>query len=48
MDRPWLVICRKRGWLHGDERKAIADAHEIAVGFGAAVKVISQPEEQPP
>jgi hypothetical protein len=35
----WLVVCRDHGWLHGDYRAAIADAKEIARGFGVAVQV---------
>jgi hypothetical protein len=33
----WLVIVRQHGWLHGDRRKAIAEAREIARGFGVGV-----------
>ena len=35
----WLVLCRDHGWLHADYRTAIADAKEIARGFGVAVQV---------
>lgn len=37
----WLVICRDHGWLHGDRRKAIFDAIEIASGFVVALRVAS-------
>ena len=40
-DDGWLVVCRKHGWLHSDQREAIADAETIAAGFGVAVKVKS-------
>ena len=35
----WLVVCRKHGWVHSDQREAIADAETVAAGFGVAVKV---------
>ena len=35
----WLVLCRSHGWLHGDQREAIADAKAIAAGFGVAIRV---------
>ena len=37
----WLVVCRDHGWLHADHLDAIAEANEIARGFGVAVKVAS-------
>jgi len=33
----WLVVCRGHGWLHGSLRDALADAGEIALGFGVAI-----------
>jgi hypothetical protein len=33
----WLVIARDHGWVHGDRRAAILDAHAVANGFGVAV-----------
>ena len=33
----WLVVCRQHGWLFGSRREALADATEIAAGFGVAV-----------
>jgi hypothetical protein len=35
----WLVICRQHGWLFGSLREALADAAEIAPGFGVAVEI---------
>ena len=40
-DAAWIVVCRDHGWLHGDKRAAIADAIEIASGFGVALQVAS-------
>ena len=40
-DAAWIVTCRDHGWLHGDKRAAIADAIEIASGFGVALQVAS-------
>ena len=37
----WLVTCRDHAWLHGDQRTAVADAIEIARGFGVALQVAS-------
>jgi hypothetical protein len=34
----WLVLCRSHGWLHGDFSTALRDAHEIAAGYGVAVR----------
>jgi hypothetical protein len=39
-DEAWLVVCRPHGWVHGSRREAIADASEIAAGFGVAVEVM--------
>jgi hypothetical protein len=36
----WLVICRQHGWLFGSRRDALADAAEIAAGFGVAIEVV--------
>jgi hypothetical protein len=33
----WLVLCRGHGWLFGSRPEAIAEASEIARGFGVAV-----------
>ena len=33
----WIVVCRDHGWLHSDQREAIADAETIADGFGVEV-----------
>jgi hypothetical protein len=38
----WFVICRHHGWLFGSLREALADASEIAAGFGVAVEVVKQ------
>jgi hypothetical protein len=34
----WLVVCREHGWLHGSRADALADANEIAEGFGLAIR----------
>jgi hypothetical protein len=39
----WLVICRDHGWLFGSRHEALADATEIAAGFGVAVEVVRAP-----
>jgi hypothetical protein len=39
-DGAWLVVCRERGWLFGSQREALADASEIAAGFGVAVDIV--------
>jgi hypothetical protein len=36
----WLVIAKSYGWLHVDQREAIADAEYVAGTFGVAVTVI--------
>jgi hypothetical protein len=36
-DRAWLVVCREHGWSHGSRDAALADANEIAEGFGFAI-----------
>jgi len=33
----WLAMCRDHGWLIGSRREALAEALEIARGFGVAV-----------
>jgi hypothetical protein len=33
----WLVICRNYGWAYGSQHEALADAQEIAGGFGVAI-----------
>jgi hypothetical protein len=33
----WLVICRDHGWVYGSQHEALADAQEIAGGFGVAI-----------
>jgi hypothetical protein len=35
------VICRDHGWLHGSRDTALADAKQIASGFGVAVEVVN-------
>lgn len=35
----WLVVSRAHGWLHGDLRQALAEAREVANGFGVTVEV---------
>ena len=37
----WLVVARAHGWLFGNRREAIAEAEEIARGFGVIVMVMS-------
>ena len=37
----WLVLCKSNGWLHGNLQQAIADAKEVAQGFGYMVRVAS-------
>jgi hypothetical protein len=37
-----LVLCRGRGWLHGNRDQALADARWIAAGYG--VRVLAHPE----
>ena len=36
----WLIIARDHSWLHDSQREAVADAFEIAAGFGVAVEVL--------
>ena len=35
----WLVLCRDHGWLFGNYWQAIAEAAQLARGFGVTVKV---------
>jgi hypothetical protein len=35
----WLVVCRDHGWLYANCREAIANAEDIAHGFGVVVEV---------
>jgi len=35
----WLVVCGDFGWLHGSRREALADAREIAAGWGVGIVV---------
>ena len=37
-DKAWLVICRDHGWLHSSRDAALADAAEIAAGFGFSIR----------
>jgi hypothetical protein len=37
-DQAWLVICREHGWVHGSRHEALADAAEIAAGFGVFIQ----------
>jgi hypothetical protein len=34
----WLVLARDHGWLHGDRRAALADAHWLAWNLGLPVR----------
>jgi hypothetical protein len=38
-ERAWVVICRRHAWLYGSRHEALADAAEIASGFGVAAEV---------
>ena len=42
-ENAWLVTCRQHGWLHGNRHTALADAHEIARGFGVSVIAEAHP-----
>jgi hypothetical protein len=33
----WLVVCRNHAWLHGSRREAVAEATELASGYGVQV-----------
>jgi hypothetical protein len=35
----WFVVCCDHGWLHGSRREALADAREIADGWGCGIVV---------
>ena len=39
----WLVVCRRHGWVFGSQHEALADAAEVARGFGVAVEVVRAP-----
>jgi hypothetical protein len=34
VDGEWLVLARDHGWLHGDRRAALADAHWLRWNLG--------------
>jgi hypothetical protein len=34
----WLVCARDHGWIHGDRRSALADAHWLAWNLGLPVR----------
>jgi hypothetical protein len=34
----WLVLAGSHGWLHGDRRAALADAHWMAWSLGLPVR----------
>ena len=34
----WLVLAGPHGWLHGDERSAIAEAKWLAANFGLPIR----------
>ena len=36
----WLVLAGSHGWLHGDRRAALADAHWLAWNLGLAVREV--------
>jgi hypothetical protein len=42
-DDAWIVLARKHGWIHGSRAAAIADANELARGFGVTVVVGDRP-----
>jgi hypothetical protein len=37
-DGGWLVLARDHGWLHGDRRAALADAHWLAWNLGLPIR----------
>jgi hypothetical protein len=37
-DKAWLVVVGAHGWLHGDERSALADARWLASNFGLPIR----------
>lgn len=34
----WLVCARDHGWLHGDRRSALVDAHWLAWNLGLPIR----------
>jgi hypothetical protein len=34
----WLVCARDHGWVHGDQRSALVDAHWLAWNLGLPVR----------
>jgi hypothetical protein len=36
--KAWLVVVGAHGWLHGDERSALADARWLASNFGLPIR----------
>jgi hypothetical protein len=34
----WLVLARDHGWLHGDRRSALADAHWLRRNLGLPIR----------
>lgn len=36
----WLTVCRKHGWLHSTRQEALADASEVAAGFGVGLLIL--------
>jgi hypothetical protein len=37
-DKAWLVVVGSHGWLHGDQRSALADARWLADNFGLPIR----------
>jgi hypothetical protein len=37
-NKAWLVVVGAHGWLHGDERSALADARWLAGNFGLPIR----------
>jgi hypothetical protein len=35
----WLVLASDHGWLHGDRRSALQDAHWLAWNLGLPIRV---------
>jgi hypothetical protein len=38
-DGGWLVLARDHGWLHGDRRAALEDAHWLGWNLGLPIRV---------
>ena len=34
----WLVVCRQHGWLFGSRGEALAEARDLAHGFGVVAQ----------